>query len=140
MGVKIFDASKVNFQLDLKLKRICVRYSYRNDFIPFLSLGRVWSIEILKNNNLKSMDHPKCQHRCTNSWYKMNTYMFTRYLSVVLSYALSFNRFQNVLGWSQFFVPDQKFIYILWQSQTFWFTFSKFGFEGITLCNYILNK
>ena len=34
-------------------------------------------------------------------------------------YALSFYRFQNVLGWSNFFVPDQKFIHILWQSQTF---------------------
>ena len=37
----------------------------------------------------------------------------------VRSYALSFYRSQNVLGWSKFFVPDQKFIYILWQSQTF---------------------
>ena len=35
-------------------------------------------------------------------------------------YALSFYRSQNVLGWSKFFVPDQKFtIYILWHSQTF---------------------
>ena len=34
-------------------------------------------------------------------------------------YALSFYRSQNVLGWSKFFVPDQKFIYILWQSQRF---------------------
>ena len=33
--------------------------------------------------------------------------------------ALSFYRSQNVLGWSNFFVPDQKFIYILWQSQKF---------------------
>ena len=33
--------------------------------------------------------------------------------------ALSLYRSQNVLGWSQFFVPDQKFIYILWKSQTF---------------------
>ena len=24
---------------------------------------------------------------------------------------------QNVLGWSKIFVPNQKFIYILWQSQ-----------------------
>jgi len=36
-----------------------------------------------------------------------------------LSYALSFYRSQNVLGWSKFFAPVQKFIYILWQSQTF---------------------
>ena len=35
------------------------------------------------------------------------------------SNALSFYRSQNGLGWSKFFVPDQKFIYILWQSQTF---------------------
>ena len=35
------------------------------------------------------------------------------------TYALSFYRSQNVLGWSKFFVPDQKFIHILWQSQTF---------------------
>ena len=34
-------------------------------------------------------------------------------------YALSFYRSQNVLGRSKFFVPDQKFIYILCQSQTF---------------------
>ena len=34
-------------------------------------------------------------------------------------YALSFYRSQNVLGWSKFFVPEQKFVYILWQSQTF---------------------
>ena len=33
--------------------------------------------------------------------------------------ALSFYRSQNVLGGSKFFVPDQKFIYVLWQSQTF---------------------
>ena len=25
----------------------------------------------------------------------------------------------NVLGWTKFFVPDQKFIYILWQSHKF---------------------
>ena len=33
--------------------------------------------------------------------------------------ALSFYRSQNVLGWSKFFVPEQKNIYLLWQSQTF---------------------
>ena len=40
-------------------------------------------------------------------------------LSVHTTYALSFYRSQNVFGWSKFFSPDQKFIYILWQSQTF---------------------
>ena len=38
---------------------------------------------------------------------------------VLCSHALSFYRSQNFLGWSKVFVPDQKFIYILWQSQTF---------------------
>ena len=37
----------------------------------------------------------------------------------ILSNALSFYRSQNILGWSKFFVTDQKFIYIFWQSQTF---------------------
>ena len=52
----------------------------------------------------------------------------------VLTYALSFYRSRNVLGWSKFFVPDQKFICILWQSQAFCarkkrcFAFSKIGF------------
>ena len=31
---------------------------------------------------------------------------------LILPYALSFYRSQNALGWSNFFVPDQKFIYI----------------------------
>ena len=33
--------------------------------------------------------------------------------------ALSFYKSQIFLFWSKFFVPDQKFIYILWQSQIF---------------------
>ena len=37
----------------------------------------------------------------------------------LLTYALSFYMSQNVLGWSKCFVPDQKSIYILCQSQTF---------------------
>ena len=38
---------------------------------------------------------------------------------ILKSNALSFYRSQNVLGWSKCFVPDQKYIYILWQLQTF---------------------
>ena len=34
--------------------------------------------------------------------------------------ALCFYRPQNALGWSKLFVPDQKFIHILCQSQTFY--------------------
>ena len=39
-------------------------------------------------------------------------------LVLLQSTALSFYRSQNVLGRSKFFVPDQKYVYILWQSQT----------------------
>ena len=46
--------------------------------------------------------------------YSQN-YVFTN----VVIYALSFYRSQNVLGWSTFFVLEQKIIYILCQSQTF---------------------
>ena len=38
---------------------------------------------------------------------------------ILLLMPLSFYRSQNVLYCSKFFVPDQKCIYILWQSQTF---------------------
>ena len=38
---------------------------------------------------------------------------------ILITYALSFYRSQNVLCRSKFFVPDQKFIYIQWQSQKF---------------------
>ena len=37
----------------------------------------------------------------------------------MITYALSFYRSQNVLCLSKFFVPDQTFIYIFWQSHTF---------------------
>ena len=38
---------------------------------------------------------------------------------LMLRYALYCNRSQNVLGWSKCFGPNQKFTYVLWQSQTF---------------------
>ena len=40
-------------------------------------------------------------------------------LPLMKSNALSFYRSQNVLGRSKLFVSEQKFIYILYQSQTF---------------------
>ena len=43
-----------------------------------------------------------------------------KYIPCVLYiYAMSIYRSQNVLGWSTIFVADKKFVYILWQSQTF---------------------
>ena len=41
------------------------------------------------------------------------------YLFIMNTYALSFYRSQNILAWSNFFVPYQKLIYILPMSQTF---------------------
>ena len=46
-------------------------------------------------------------------------FQFQRIFFFILAYALSFYRSQNVLCWSNLFVPDQKIIYILRQSQTF---------------------
>ena len=48
---------------------------------------------------------------------------------VEFSLALSFYRSQNVLGWSKFFVPEQKFICILCQIKR-WFAFSKTVFSA----------
>ena len=45
--------------------------------------------------------------------------------------SLSFCRSKKNLGWSKFFVSDQKLMYILWQSQKS-FPFSKFGFCAST--------
>ena len=61
-------------------------------------------------------------------WEKILSYLFCRVHSLTLNYlfaylmytyALSIYRSQNVLGWSKFFVPDQKFIRMLSQPQTF---------------------
>ena len=56
-------------------------------------------------------------HTCVLNIYVQDNFQCGTYM--VRTYALSFYRSQNVLGWSKFFVPDQKFIYIFWQSQTF---------------------
>ena len=39
----------------------------------------------------------------------------------ILTNELSFYKSQNVLGWSNFFLPDQNIFYILCQSQKFYF-------------------
>ena len=49
------------------------------------------------------------------------------FIGKYMIYVLVLLQVQNVLGWSKCFVPDQKFIYILWQSKR-WFAFSKSGF------------
>ena len=54
----------------------------------------------------------------TNLRFFVFRFVFSTFY-VTKTNALSFYRYQNVLGWSKFFVPEQKFIYILWQSQTF---------------------
>ena len=50
------------------------QYSQQNG-LPTMSNQANWFfIEVLKNNNLKSMAHTKCQVKCTNSQYKIDTY------------------------------------------------------------------
>ena len=60
------------------------------------------------------------------------TYKRTRHMTFLKTSALSFYRPQNALGWSKLFVPDQKFIYILWQSQIF-FARQKYDLHSIKL-------
>ena len=66
---------------------------------------------------------PSSSHLCL--WFSMvivsssNLQSWKGAKNALLSIALSFYRSQNVLCWSKFFVSDQKFIYILCQSQRF---------------------
>ena len=56
-------------------------------------------------------------HTCVLNIHVQDNFQCGTYM--VRTYALSFYRSQNVLGWSKFLVPDQNFIYMLWQSKTF---------------------
>ena len=58
--------------------------------------------------------NPQCSIFC-NIW----EYFCVITFEPIRTYALSFYRSQNILGQSKFFVPYQKLIYILCQSQTF---------------------
>ena len=66
--------------------------------------------------------------------------------ALVYSYASSFYKSQNVLGWSTFFVSDQKLIYILCQTkrrfkfgQEIWFLCQHKIFGTSTECNTIFS-
>ena len=61
---------------------------------------------MIVNNVLERLESPK------NGLYSFSGYFH-------LFNDLSLYRSQNVLGWSKLFVPDQKIIHIMWQSQTF---------------------
>ena len=63
---------------------------------------------------------------------KYQTTAWNFFQNELLTNALSFYRSQNVLEWSIFFEPDQKFIYILWQSQKFLAT-QKDDFHSVKL-------
>ena len=52
---------------------------------------------------------------CHRPWLNQSPQEHSNHLSI----ALSFYRSQNVLCWSKIFVPEQKIVYILWQSQKF---------------------
>ena len=57
----------------------------------------------------------------TKNWftYHASPILFVSDQKMIFTHALSFYRSQNVFGWSKYFVPDQKFIYILRQSQIY---------------------
>ena len=72
---------------------------------------------LLKNNEYGSDNRVMWCH--LDYFRTIMNVLFSQKSKKQQSNALSFYRSQNVLGWSKFFVPDQKFIYILWQSQIF---------------------
>ena len=75
------------------------------------------ALTMVSKNHKNFVIKIKLNHTISSSKY-MQT--FEKNLAyIVHSNALSFYGSQNVLGWSKFFVQDQKFIYILWQLQTF---------------------
>ena len=72
-------------------------------------------------DTLAENTYPKCPRL-----YLPNLYAQAQKLWIAMKkgfigrpYALSFYGSQNILDWSKFFVPYQKLIYILCQSQTF---------------------
>ena len=65
-------------------------------------------------------------------WFISNMRNFLILLVSSLTNALSFYMSQNIFDWSKFFVLDQKFIYILWQSQSF-FAKHKDGLHSVKL-------
>ena len=89
-----------NIGLDVKLLKIGLQYAQlRATGGNFLQL-------------FSSQDNVKLEVDPSN--YQNLTYLHAMVIekSSTLISALSFYRSQNILGWSKFFVPDQKFIYI----------------------------
>ena len=85
-------------------KNYCCIWQHDNFLLRFTNLYLLMEILNLLKNVSKNV-------LCRISWHESWKH--------TASFALSFYRSQNVLGWSKFFMPNQKFIYILWQSQTF---------------------
>ena len=109
-----FDELRKNFE-KWKLKKDRIGKQYLKEFGNFVStLSKKFGVEVeywaLPGSNLP---------------WRPCLYFYPVYVFVLMetssmcSYALSFYRSQNFLDWSKIFVPVQKFIHILWQSQTF---------------------
>ena len=121
-----------------------------NDFncydLKTILIAKIWKLRKISPNHDNSNATSEWLWPHCASWFICNLWFASlpSYLELVYtlefiikrwkSHALSFYRSQNVLGWSRFFVPEQRIIYILWQSQTFCarkkgdLHFSKIGF------------
>ena len=99
-------------------------------FVKIREAGPLLAFHVTKVFFVKLLCHQIMESKSTTSiWLqviKAESYWkdplrsdFSINLTESLTYALSFYRSQNVLYWSKFLVLDQKFIYILWHSQTF---------------------
>ena len=120
----LYTSSKLSCQkFEFSLKEIN-GIEFRLPFKIFSTLRNVWVTTLLlcfwKNLLISSKKMASmllvCLHAITCLIIPLSTTQAGDYSILI---ALSFCRYQNVLGWSKFFVPDQKFIFILWQSQTF---------------------
>ena len=103
----------VFFQVKLPDKRDKMTSRFQNSTPKFKIKDENFNdcVSISTNSSISSI---KSYRASIKGWKILKTNC-----GVFESSALSFYRSQNILGWSKFFVPDQKVIYIFWQSQTF---------------------
>ena len=90
--------------------------------IKCLYCPKIFSNCAVMNAHVKSVHAIKCplmKWQLCHAKFLTNNDLDQHSNAHFVTYALSFYRSQNVLGWSKFFVPDQRFIYILWKSQKF---------------------
>ena len=79
-------------------------------------VGRYFILVGLQVTNIVIL---KCIHYKRCAFWIFTLHQSNTFCKIYLTNALSFYWPQNVLGWSKIFVPEQKVIYMLWQSQKF---------------------